>query len=147
MRISTAEDLHAMPADESKNSALVQLVAMRDEASAACSKAKKEVEKARERVKQAEIAVATLNVAIARISGGSEVPKSQKDAILDAINDCGDQALTSQQILDKLAESGFAVNAANPQASVHVAADRLAEAGLIEIVHSGSGKLFKRKAS
>ena len=131
----------------SNQEAIDSLIAMRDEAVAACSKAKKDVEKAKERVKTSEVAVATLNVAIARISGESETPKSQKDTIMEVIIAHGDQGVTTQQILEKLEESGLAMDATNPQASVHVAADRLAKAGLIEIVHSPSGKVFKRKAA
>ena len=127
-----------------KTFAISSLTAILDQARAEAKRLKDAAEKAATKAANAENRVKTLEDTIAQLSGGT-VGKSQKDMILDIINEHDGEGLTAKEIQANLEAAGFKIASNNPTASIHVAAEQLQKDQLIEVISHPGGKIFKRK--
>lgn len=124
---------------------LSALIDIRSKAEAEVRKAQRSVERAQAQLETAKTKVKVLQDTIDALTGGASdaKPKSQKEQVRDVIRQAGASGITVPKILARLTELGVTIAAKNPTASIHVAADRLADEGVVEAEQSKDGKIYK----
>ena len=124
--------------------ALSALNAILEKARSEVTRWEKELAKVQGKVSAAESRVKTLEDTIVQLSSGNQ-GKSQKEMILEIINEHDGDGLSAREILVHLESVGFKITSQNPTASIHMAAEQLKKDDEIEIETTANGKIFKRK--
>lgn len=111
-------------------------------------KTRKAIEKLKVKQLEAEKRLETLQQALDHVTKAAtdSKPRSFQDEVDAIISAAGESGLTAREVYSKLLEKGIVEESVqNVGAMIHVAATRLSDKGVIEILDGSAGKIFRSR--